>query len=92
MNKKEAIKALNLLFSDSTNENYPFTEEFALAVKVGIEVLEMQIPKEIEIEAYCPAECPTCGTELSESLGDGYYIYDTHSGRCPECGQAIKWI
>lgn len=91
MNKKEAIKALNLLFSDSTNENYPFTEEFALAVKVGIEALEMQIPKEVKIEDYCPANCPTCDVNLSESLGDGYYNYYTHLDRCPKCGQAIKW-
>lgn len=43
MNEKEAIKALYLLFGDNTDETYPFTDEFAAAVKKGIEAIEMQI-------------------------------------------------
>ncbi|MBM6745231.1 hypothetical protein H6A32_13150 [Drancourtella massiliensis] len=53
--------------------------------------VEKQIPKKIIIEPYCPTECPTCGHELSTSLGDGYYKYPTFLKRCPNCGQAIQW-
>ena len=53
--------------------------------------MEKQKPKKIIIEPYCPTECPTCGHELSTSLGDGYYKYPTFLKRCPNCGQAIQW-
>ena len=36
----EAINKLELLFSDASNENYPFTEEFGDAVRVGINALK----------------------------------------------------
>ena len=53
--------------------------------------MEKQKPKKIIIESYCPTVCPTCGNELSTSLGDGYYKYPTFLERCPNCGQAILW-
>lgn len=53
--------------------------------------VDKQKPKKIIIEPYCPTECPTCGHELSTSLGDGYYKYPTFLKRCPNCGQAIQW-
>ena len=55
------------------------------------EAVEKQKPKKIIIEPYCPTECPTCGHELSTSLGDGYYKHPTFLERCPNCGQAIQW-
>lgn len=55
------------------------------------EAVEKQKPKKIIIEPYCPTECPTCGHELSISLGDGYYKYPTFLKRCPNCGQVIQW-
>ena len=55
------------------------------------EAAEKQRPKKIIIESYCPTECPTCGHELSTSLGDGYYKYPIFLKRCPNCGQAIQW-
>lgn len=55
------------------------------------EAVEKQKAKYIKIEAYCPAYCPTCRFELSESLGDGYYKYFENLSRCPKCGQAIRW-
>ena len=60
-------------------------------VKECREAVEKQKPKKIIIEPYCPTECPTCGHELSTSLGDGYYKYQTFLKRCPNCGQAIQW-
>ena len=55
------------------------------------EAVEKQKPKKIIIEPYCPTECPTCGHELSTSLGDGYYKYPTFLKRCPNCGQYITY-
>ena len=55
------------------------------------EAVEKQKPKKIIIESYCPTECPTCGHELSKSLGDGYYKYPIFLKRCPNCGQVIQW-
>ena len=55
------------------------------------EAVDKQKPKKIIIEPYCPTECPTCGHELSTSLGDGYYKHPIFLERCPECGQAIQW-
>lgn len=37
--KSEAIGRLELLFSDSTSENYPFTDEFGEAVRIAIKAL-----------------------------------------------------
>ena len=53
--------------------------------------VEKQKVKYIKIESYCPAYCPTCRFELSESLGDGYYEYFENLSRCPKCGQKICW-
>lgn len=55
------------------------------------EAVEKQKVKYIKIESYCPAYCPTCRFELSESLGDGYYEYFENLSRCPKCGQKICW-
>ena len=53
--------------------------------------VEKQNPKKIIIRNWNPTRCPTCGHELSTSLGDGYYKHPTFLERCPNCGQAIQW-
>ena len=60
---------------------------------IAIEALEKQLPKKVEIESWCPAYCPSCGRELSEDLGDGYYRYPKFLKRCPnpDCGQRLDW-
>ena len=55
------------------------------------EAVEKQKPKKIIIREWNPTRCPTCGHELSTSLGDGYYKHPTFLERCPNCGQAILW-
>ena len=55
------------------------------------EAMEKQRVKKIIIRDWNPTKCPTCGHELSTSLGDGYYKHPTFLERCPECGQAIRW-
>ena len=55
------------------------------------EAVEKQRTKKIIIRDWNPTKCPTCGHELSTSLGDGYYKYPIFLERCPECGQAIQW-
>lgn len=55
------------------------------------EAVEKQKPKKIIIRDWNPTKCPTCGHELSTSLGDGYYKHPTFLERCPKCGQTIQW-
>ena len=55
------------------------------------EAVEKQRTKKIIIRDWSPTKCPTCGHELSTSLGDGYYKHPIFLERCPECGQAIQW-
>ena len=55
------------------------------------EAVEKQRTKKIIIRDWNPTYCPTCGHELSTSLGDGYYKHPTFLERCHECGQAISW-
>ena len=52
---------------------------------------EREVAKEVVSSNWMPDKCPSCGYELSESLGDGYYTHPTHLERCPQCLQKIKW-
>ena len=60
---------------------------------ITIEALEKQIPKKVQIKRWTPARCPSCGVELSESCGDGYYRHPTFLEVCPnvECCQRLDW-
>lgn len=53
--------------------------------------MEKQKAKKIIIRDWNSTKCPTCGHELSTSLGDGYYKHPTFLKRCPNCGQMIRW-
>lgn len=44
---------------------------------------EREVAKEVVSSNWMPDKCPSCGYELSESLGDGYYTHPTHLERCP---------
>lgn len=61
--------------------------------ETAIEALEKQLPMKVKIEAWCPSCCPSCGYELSEDLGDGYYKHPDFIERCPnpECAQRLEW-
>lgn len=52
---------------------------------------ERETAKEVISSNWMPDKCPSCGHELSESLGDGYYSHPTFLERCQECLQKIKW-
>ena len=60
------------------------------AYKLAVKALDKQIPKTPKIERWSPALCPSCGNELSEDLGDGYYRHWYGLSIC-ECGQKLKW-
>ena len=62
-------------------------------MRIAIEALEKQLPKKVIIEDWCPSYCPSCGYELSEDLGDGFYRHPTFVKRCPnpDCGQKLDW-
>ena len=82
--------AIRKLKCEQEKNNTPSVD---IAYAMAIEALEKQIPKKVEIKPWSPAYCPTCGMELSESEGDGFYKHYIHLGRCPnvECGQRLEW-
>lgn len=61
------------------------------ALCVAAEALRLQISKKPNMRAWEPDRCPSCGYELSESLGDGYYTHPIGLRRCPQCSQKLKW-
>lgn len=63
------------------------------ALEIAIKALEKQIPKKVIFKSWSPSVCPTCGTELSEDLGDGYYRHRTFLEVCPnkDCCQRLYW-
>lgn len=61
-----------------------------ISLDMAIEALEKQIPIKPIMREYCPAYCPVCRAELSESKGDGYYKHH-YSLKVCNCGQKLKW-
>lgn len=88
MTIEQAIEDLDMLFSDSTDEDYPMTEQFANAVRLGVEALEKQRPKKpISYDAssdfiyyYSPSWRCICKSDVSK--GSKY---------CCDCGQKLDW-
>lgn len=86
-NYKLAIRACRDI---QTKSNTPHID---IAMSVAIDVLERQIPKQVLIQDWSPAVCPTCGVWLSEHHGDGYFTHADWLERCPneDCCQRLKW-
>lgn len=91
MNDKEAMQALKKLFSEHELD-LPNTDSLEVLQR-AVAALEKRVPKKVIIEPWSPAKCPTCGVELSKSLGDGYYKHLTRLQVCPnsECCQRLYW-
>jgi len=80
-----------------TEYRLPCQKIKAYADKEGLSVnafvnasINKQIPRKPIIESWSPALCPSCDTELSESLGDGYYKH-WYSKKVCDCGQKLDW-
>lgn len=88
--KREMIKYNKAFFQKQDNS---YLESDIEVYCAAIEALEKQLPKKVEVEEWSPARCPSCGTELSESSGDGHYMHQTFLKRCPnvDCGQRLDW-
>lgn len=86
--RKRTLEAL----PDSARKSSIYNNEI-VALETAIEALEKQLPKKVEIEAWCPSYCPSCGNELSEDLRDGYYKHPNFIKRCPnsDCAQLLDW-
>lgn len=86
---RETIEDFKNLAELLQNKESPAVEH----CNIAIEALEKQLPKKVIIEDWCPSYCPSCGYELSEDLGDGYYRHPTFIERCPnpDCGQKLDW-
>ena len=86
---RETIEDFKNLAELLQNKESPAVE----LCNIAIEALEKQLPKKVIIEDWCPSYCPSCGYELSEDLGDGFYRHPTFIKRCPnpDCGQKLDW-
>ena len=84
---ERAIKRLEFI---REHELQPADKLSFAAIKMAIQALGKQIPKRPIIKPWNPALCPSCGMELSESIGDGYYKHWVGMKRC-ECGQELTW-
>ena len=63
------------------------------AYAIALDSMSRNVPRRVKIEDWSASECPRCGEELSEFLGDGYYRHPTYLKRCPneKCSQMLKW-
>ena len=86
MTYQKAIEILNDLEADMSY----LKEDINEAILMAISALEKQIPKKPIITSWSPAKCPSCGMELSESLGDGYYKH-LYGLKICNCGQKLSW-
>lgn len=94
MEVKEAIERIKYRIYTATSITGNGVDGNAFEdLEMAIEALEKQIPKKVIIEAWNPSRCPTCGIELSESLGDGYYTHPTFLDVCTnkDCCQRLEW-
>ena len=91
--KNDAVVVLDSGFGTNPGESDRVYRNRKMYAELAISALEKQIPKKVVIKEWNPAICPTCGAELSESMGDGYYKHWSHLQRCPnpDCGQRLDW-
>lgn len=91
MDEREAIRRLKDHFA--VHDDGRPTPLLDRAVVIAYNALEKRIPKKVKVREWLPAECPSCGTELSEDLGDGYYEHYKYLEVCPnpECCQRLDW-
>ena len=90
MTPEEAITILKIA---KTEVEWDYPLDYAIAIDMAISALEKQMPKKPIIKPWSPAICPSCGEELSISLGDGYYSPRIILTHCPnlECLQRLDW-
>lgn len=77
---------------DTIKANWPPENRTMLieALTLAIGALEKQMHKKPIMKDWSPAFCPSCGKELSELIGDGYYKHWTNRNIC-DCGQKLNW-
>lgn len=93
MDEKKVKEAIEVIKGYRRLDEYMNNTRRLPHCDMAIEALEKQLPKKVEIEAWCPSYCPSCGYELSEDLGDGYYKHPNFIKRCPnpDCAQLLDW-
>ena len=85
---KDAKYALEIMQEEIKNQY--ISPEIKYAFEASIDALKKQILTKPIIKNWSPAKCPSCGAELSESLGDGYYKHWESMKVC-NCGQLLDW-
>jgi len=87
---KAAIEIVKNLGKHSVSYGHYFLPEAQAAMQTAISCMEKQMAKKPIIKPYEPALCPSCGKELSDDLGDGYYKHCRGQLIC-DCGQKLDW-
>lgn len=95
MNEQEAMETLERLFSDSTNEDYPFTECFAEALTIALQALEKQIPMKPIFnhnlsDTLSVFHCE-CGNTIKVSHDIGIMDNNNAPNYCSKCGCRLDW-
>lgn len=95
MNEQEAMETLERLFSDSTNEDYPFTECFAEALTIAIQALEKRIPMKPIFnhnlsDTLSVFHCE-CGNTIKVSHDIGIMDNNNAPNYCSKCGCRLDW-
>lgn len=85
---EEAVMHLNNL-CENFREKYG--NRNVVYLEMAIHALQKDIARSVISKPWSPDICPTCGSELSESLGDGYYSHPNFLERCPACQQKLEW-
>lgn len=93
MDEKKVKEAIEVIKGYKKLDEYMNNTRRLPYCDMAIETLGKQLPKKVEIEAWCPSYCPSCGYELSEDLGDRYYKHPNFIKRCPnpDCAQLLDW-
>ena len=85
ISKERAIKKLQVGIENTLFDGY-----FTVALIMGSDALQRNIPREVLYSAdgnlvFDMASCPNCGHDFEQ--GDETW----ESKFCPNCGQALKW-
>ena len=108
MNEEEvriAKETLEALFSDSTGEDYPYTEKFGQAVNIGIQALEeleqyralgtveeLKEAREKQVASKW-IECPYADLIMCPSCNAEFSTIDNCTEQfeyCPKCGKRLE--
>lgn len=92
------IKIVGILRLGEPNNMHLYAALLIETLQARVDQLEKdltqyQTPMLVIQENWNPSVCPRCNNKYYdyEECNDGYYYRATSLGRCPYCGQKLKW-